>query len=209
VIGEVGFGATPSEWREWAAYEAILNRAFSEHPAWIVCPYNARALPDEIIETAWHTHSRVLSGGWRSSTRYDDPELVVRSFATESPALPELREVPPGDGPGAFRDCLARELIANEVPEERARDLLIAGNEVVVNTWLHASGPTVLRLGWVGERFVCEIGDRGSGFDDPLAGYIAPEPEDLRGAGLWLARQLTWRLELLSSDVGLTVRLWV
>jgi hypothetical protein len=44
-------------------------------------------------------------------------------------------------------------------------------------------------------RFVCEIVDRGNGFDDPGAGYLAPR--NRVGTGLWVARQLTWRIEVL------------
>jgi len=47
-------------------------------------------------------------------------------------------------------------------------------------------------------RFV----DRGDGFDDPAAGYLAPR-EGI-GAGLWVARQLTWRIEFFRSPAGFT-----
>jgi anti-sigma regulatory factor (Ser/Thr protein kinase) len=64
-----------------------------------------------------------------------------------------------------------------------------------------------VRLGQADGRFVCEIADHGPGLDDPLAGYLPPRPG--RGAGLWVARQLTRRLEMLSSERGLTTRLWI
>jgi hypothetical protein len=54
---------------------------------------------------------------------------------------------------------------------------------------------------------VCEIADGGPGFDDPLAGYLAPRQGV--GAGLWVARQLTWRLEFLRSPDGFTARIWL
>lgn len=209
VIGEVGFGSTPEEWRQWTAYEAILNHVFADQPAWIMCPYDARVLPDEVVEGAWRTHSQVLSDGWNASPYYDDPERVVRSLAPGHEPLPELRRLPPGDSPGSFRDRLARELTAANVSDDRARDMLVAANEVVVNAWLHAGGPRALRLGRVGDRFVCEVSDGGPGLDDPLSGYTSPKREQTRGGGLWIARQLTWRLDLLSSPEGLTVRLWV
>jgi hypothetical protein len=56
---------------------------------------------------------------------------------------------------------------------------------------------------------VCEITDAGMGLDDPLAGYLPPKSEDGPGAGLWVARQLTRRVDLLTSPQGLTVRLWL
>jgi hypothetical protein len=59
-----------------------------------------------------------------------------------------------------------------------------------------------------GERFVCEISDHGRGLDDRVAGYLPPGSDDARGAGLWVARQMAGRLDMLSSDRGLTMRLW-
>jgi len=56
-------------------------------------------------------------------------------------------------------------------------------------------------------RFVCEIVDRGDGFDDPAAGYLAPR-EGI-GAGLWVARQLTWSTEFFHSPTGFTTRIWL
>jgi hypothetical protein len=53
-----------------------------------------------------------------------------------------------------------------------------------------------------------EISDHGPGLDDPLAGYLPPHPGHARGAGLWVARQMTRRLAMTSSSRGLTTRLW-
>jgi hypothetical protein len=64
-----------------------------------------------------------------------------------------------------------------------------------------------VRYGSANARFVCEIADHGSGLDDPLAGYLPPRPG--HGAGLWVARQLTRRLDMVSTERGLTTRLWV
>lgn len=57
-------------------------------------------------------------------------------------------------------------------------------------------------------RFVCELLDRGAGFDDPLAGYVAPDAGGVSGAGMWLARQLAARVAVLRSDQGHAIRLW-
>jgi len=71
----------------------------------------------------------------------------------------------------------------------------------------HGGGVADVRVGRVDGRFVCEIEDRGAGFDDPAAGYLAPRPGV--GAGLWVARQLVWDLEFLRSPTGFTARLWL
>ena len=53
------------------------------------------------------------------------------------------------------------------------------------------------------------MSDHGAGLDDPLAGYLPPRQGYAHGAGLWVARQMTDRLEMISTSQGLTTRLWI
>jgi anti-sigma regulatory factor (Ser/Thr protein kinase) len=85
--------------------------------------------------------------------------------------------------------------------------MLVAGTEVAANAVRHGAGIEEVRVGRSEGRFVCEIVDRGSGFDDPVAGYLAPR-EGI-GTGLWVARQLAWRVEAFHSPRGFTVRIWL
>jgi anti-sigma regulatory factor (Ser/Thr protein kinase) len=71
----------------------------------------------------------------------------------------------------------------------------------------HGDGIEEVRVGRAEGRFVCEVVDRGSGFDDPVAGYLAPR--EGTGTGLWVARQLAWRLEFFRSLQGFTARIWL
>ena len=208
VIAEVQFGPTPEEWDEWTAYEAIANRAFADHAAWIVCPYDARILPEQVLEGAWHTHAEVCIESSEASPHFDDPGQLVRSLTPAHQPLPELRSLPAGNNAEAFRERLAAELAAANVPQVSALNLLLAASEIVANAWQYANGPELVRVGLVEGAFVCEISDRGPGVDDPLAGYLPPRPDQKRGGGLWIARQLVSRVELLSTARGLTVRLW-
>jgi MEDS: MEthanogen/methylotroph, DcmR Sensory domain len=209
VVGEVQFGSTPDEWDEWTVYEALLNRAFADRPAWIVCPYDARTLPDAVLLGAGHTHAQVLTDDWHESPHYDDPAQVVRALAPALGPLPELRPVPLDSSTRSFRERLRSEMAADAVPAAKARDMLLAGTEIVSNITRHGGGPRGMRAGRVGEHFVCELSDCEPGLVDPYAGYLPPDATKVGGAGLWVARQVTWRLDLLSSPNGLTVRLWV
>jgi anti-sigma regulatory factor (Ser/Thr protein kinase) len=87
--------------------------------------------------------------------------------------------------------------------------MLVAANEVFENALRHGGGPTALRAGLVEGWFVCEIEDSGPGLDDPLAGYVPPTPGRPGGEGLWIARQLVSRLELIPAQPGVIVRLWL
>jgi anti-sigma regulatory factor (Ser/Thr protein kinase) len=91
--------------------------------------------------------------------------------------------------------------------EAQSLDLLLATTEIANNAMQHGGGIQEVRVGRARGRFVCEIVDRGDGFDDPAAGYLAPR-EGI-GAGLWVARQLTWQIEFFHSPTGFTTRIWL
>jgi anti-sigma regulatory factor (Ser/Thr protein kinase) len=206
-VADLQFGPAPGEWREWAAYEAITNLAYAHLPAWVVCTYDANALPDPVLEAAGRTHSELLGEDWQASEAFEDPRELVRKLTPDPEPLPQLRSFSPGADLEAFRERLARELVAEDVPAARAVDMLVAATEIAANAQRHGGGIEEVRVGRAEARFVCEVVDRGSGFDDPVAGYLVPR-EGI-GAGLWVARQLTWRVETFHAPQGFTVRIWL
>jgi anti-sigma regulatory factor (Ser/Thr protein kinase) len=209
VMGELPPCTTRREWDAWVAYDAILNPAFEGRPVWIMCGYDEREVPDHVLDGALRAHPHTLADAPRPNPRFEEPAKTVRAMTPEPESLPQLRYVQFEDGARGMREQLARELGAAGVPPERARDLISAAGEVLANARNHGGGAGGMRLGLVDGSFVCEISDRGTGMDDPLAGYVPPRPDDEAGGGLWVARQLTSRLELMGAPSGgLTVRLW-
>jgi anti-sigma regulatory factor (Ser/Thr protein kinase) len=200
-------GPWARDWPEWTSYEAITNLAYSHLPVWVVCTYDANEVPDPVLDGVWRTHPEVLSDTWQASDDFEDPRALVRRLTPEPEPLPELRSFSVGDQLEAFRERLARELVAEQLPEATALRMLVAGTEVAANAVRHGGGIEEVRVGSVDGRFVCEVIDRGSGFDDPVAGYLAPR--EGTGTGLWVARQLTWRVECFESPRGFTVRVWL
>jgi hypothetical protein len=79
----------------------------------------------------------------------------------------------------------------------------------LANARRHGNGASALRVGRVDGRFVCELADHGPGIQDPLTGYLPPRPGHADAAGVWVARQLTARLEFVSTPHGFATRLWV
>jgi anti-sigma regulatory factor (Ser/Thr protein kinase) len=209
VVGELPWGPTEREWREWMGYEALLNASLSHHEATVLCSYDARVLPDHLVDTALRTHPRTNDGELHANDRYESPKDVLRSLAMPPvdiivpPALDLTGDV------GVFREQLAAALAAAGVPEHRALDMLLAATELFTNAWTHAGGPTALAAGRTHGWFVFEVSDEGPGLDDPLAGYVPPGRAPGAAAGLWVARQLVSRLELIQGEPGLTARLWL
>ena len=208
VAAEIPCQPTRGGWSEWIAYEAIVNRALADRPAHILCVYGTQTAPDYVIDAVWRTHQHVEAKACVSHLDYQDPRDVVAAHTAE-PAPADLHTLAPTGDPLEFRELLAAELTAARAPQARVMDMLVAANEVFENARRHGGGASRVRAGLVDGWFVCEIEDRGPGLDDPLAGYIPPRPEKARGTGLWVARQLVRRLELLDNTPGLTVRLWL
>lgn len=207
-VADVQLGPHPSEWDMWIGYEAIFNRSFAHLPAWVWCTYNANGLPDALLEGVWRTHPEVVVGeGSNTSGHYEDPDRLLRGITSEPVALPGLRPIGFGRGAEEFRERLARELVAEKVPEGQVLDMLMAASEIAQNAIEHGGGVEEVRVGRAEGRLVCEVVDRGNGFDDPGAGYLAPRRGI--GTGLWVARQLTWRIEFFRSPNGFTARTWL
>jgi anti-sigma regulatory factor (Ser/Thr protein kinase) len=210
MFGELPFDLQqPGPWDRWMSYEAILTPAFAHHPLRLMCGYDSRTTSEALMRHLLRAHPKVISDTTRASELYADPADVVRALAREPRSVPELPFLEVGDDARELRVLLAAEMTRAGVPDAAAQDGLIAVDELLVNAHRHAGGVRALRAGRVGERFVVELSDDGDGHDDPLAGYLPPRSGHLDGAGLWVARQLSADLELLSSPGGLTARLWI
>jgi anti-sigma regulatory factor (Ser/Thr protein kinase) len=207
-VADVQFGPDPREWDLWTGYEAVFNRSFGHLPAWVLCSYDANGTPDPIIDGVWQTHPEIVDGdAWQPSGRFEDPDHVLRRVTPAPQPLSQLRSIPFGDDTEQLRERLAATLTAAGIGETRTLDLLLAATEIAGNAIRYGGGIQDVRVGRADGRFVCEIEDRGPGFDDPAAGYLAPR-QDL-GSGLWVARQLTWRIEFFQSPTGFTTRMWL
>jgi anti-sigma regulatory factor (Ser/Thr protein kinase) len=208
VVGELPWGPTEREWREWMGYEALLNASLSHHAATVLCSYDARILPDRLVDTALRTHPR-RDGEPHPNDRYERPEDVLRSLAMPPVEIGAPPALDVTDDLATFREQLGAALSAADIPERRALDMLLAASELFTNAWSHGGGATALAAGITDGWFVCEVTDAGPGLDDPLAGYLPPGRAPGAGSGLWIARRLVSRLELIQREPGLTARLWL
>ena len=207
-VADVQFGPDPAEWDLWTGYEAVFNRSFGHLPAWVLCSYNANGTPDRVIEGVWQTHPEVVAGEtWNASEHYEDPAALLRRITPDPAPVAGLRSISFGRDAEEFREQLARELAAEGIGPKQSLDLLLAASEIAANARTHGGGILDVRVGRAHGRFVCEITDAGDGFDDPTAGFLAPRRGI--GTGLWVARQLTWHIDLFHAPGGFTARMWL
>ncbi|MEV5979486.1 sensor histidine kinase [Streptomyces sp. NPDC052114] len=214
VIGEpVWSGRAPVETLEWTRYESLVNVAFADSGHWIVCPYDARVLPDDVLADVRRTHPEVTGGKDDTAGGYADPadfytrcsELACTTADLTQPT-DRPREVPFARGESvAARLAVAEFARRCRLAEERARDMAAAVHEAVVNAVRFGGGRGVLRLWSDPDWVVCEVADTGGGrpaVSVPDAGYLGhvpPDPLAAKGHGLWVVRQLS---DLVTERLG-------
>ncbi|WP_433551420.1 ATP-binding protein [Micromonospora zamorensis] len=90
---------------------------------------------------------------------------------------------------------------------QRLDDFVLAINELITNAVRHGGGRGLLRLWHESSLLVCEVADHGHGISPQRLGDRSrPAPDTAGGWGLWLARELTDAMEVVSSAAGTTVR---
>jgi anti-sigma regulatory factor (Ser/Thr protein kinase) len=90
---------------------------------------------------------------------------------------------------------------------QRLADLVLAVNELATNAVRHGGGSGRLRLWLTDGRLVCEVIDSGGGIAPALRGRNRPDPEVAGGWGLWLARELSDGMTVLTGPDGTSVQI--
>ncbi|MEV5428028.1 sensor histidine kinase [Streptomyces sp. NPDC052701] len=209
IVGEpIWIGRTPAETLEATRHEALINLAFAQRHAAILCPYDA-ALPEGVLAYARRTHPVVGDGGgYRPSPQHADPREVCRDCDTPLPEPDDAMVVHFGEAELAHaRETADRWAGAAGLSPKRRTDWLLAVSEAVSNSVRHGGGRGALRLWRAGDRLVAEIKDRGR-LADPLTGRRRPDPlSPSGGRGVWMMHQLSDLVEIRDVPDGLVVRL--
>ncbi|MEV0379446.1 sensor histidine kinase [Nonomuraea sp. NPDC050643] len=208
IIGEpVWEGRTPPEENEWTRYESVLNAAFVRSPAWILCPYDARRLPAQIVADARRTHPHVVTGaGTRDSDAYSDPADFLSSDDRLPTAPPHAMKIPFDADLSSMRRRLSAHATELGMTAGQIESLVLAVNEVATNTVQSGAGHGDIALWINGPTVVCDVFDS-SRLPSPLLCYVPPEPGAARGHGLWAVHQLCDLVQIRSGPEGTRFRL--
>ncbi|MBM7490691.1 ATP-binding protein [Micromonospora luteifusca] len=96
---------------------------------------------------------------------------------------------------------------ASGLTGQRLDDFVLAINELITNAVRHGGGLGWLRLWHESSLLVCEVADHGHGISPQRLGdRTRPAADTAGGWGLWLARELTDGMEVVTSTAGTTVR---
>lgn len=105
-----------------------------------------------------------------------------------------------------IRDVVARSAATVGLAAERGAHLVLAVSEITTNAIQYGGGSAAVTVRVSRNSVVVEVQDSGPGIP-PGARSALPEPDALRGRGLWLVRQLCDEVEIRSSTEGTLVRL--
>ncbi|MFC4061319.1 anti-sigma factor RsbA family regulatory protein [Planomonospora corallina] len=217
ILGEpVWHGRHPRETLEWTRCESIANVALADSPAWIVCPYDTRALPAHLTEDAQRTHPHLTTGAHtRPSPLYTDPEIFTRIRDHRPTGTEPTSTGPTSSEPaatlrfdhdlGKVRAFLTTQAAALGLPDTDTAKLVFAANEVATNAVQHGGGTGEIRLHRHGPALVCDVHDSGR-LTAPFPGYLPPTTPH-HGRGLWAVRQLCDLVEIHRNRPGTLVRL--
>ena len=208
-VGEpVWAGRSREELAECHFHEALLNVAFDDRSDFdLLCPYDVEALPGDVVAGAMRTHPHL--GRFGRAEDYGGHEQAVSEFRRPL-------SMPPADAVeiafdsadlAGLRSVVRRLAESARVQSEAAEDLVLAAHEVATNSVLHGPGAGCLR-GWQEPyALILEVSDLGF-VTDPLVGRGTVPDLAESGRGLWLANHLCDLVQIRSSEVGTTVRLY-
>jgi anti-sigma regulatory factor (Ser/Thr protein kinase) len=92
------------------------------------------------------------------------------------------------------------------VPRERLGSFVIAAMELVVNVIRHGRGVGRLRLWRADNTLYCQVSDRGPGIPEPdKIGTELADPDAESGRGLWIVRQFSDHLDIVTGATGTTI----
>ena len=205
ILAEPGWhGWNPDQQTEWQRCESVLNVAYGWAPAAIVCAYSRTDLSAPTLAEAERSHPALVSGRHaKGSGHYVPPAQYLAAHQLElAPApttafallfdLGDLSAVRAVAGSWAQREGLS---------VDQVRDLLIAVHEIASNAVEHGGGSGLLRLWGTDRDLSCQVSSAAP-LRQPFPGYLPPDTGQERGRGLWMARQICSRVDVIPRPEG-------
>jgi anti-sigma regulatory factor (Ser/Thr protein kinase) len=192
---------------EAVRHEALVNLAFAQADAAIMCLYDTDELGQHMAAAAEQTHPTVIRDGQvRPSSRYAGqgqiPPVYDRPLA---PPPPHARSLSYRHDLRPVRARVAECAQQAGLTDDRAADLMLGASEVAANTLRHTAGGGTLWV-WSGPgEVVCQVQDSGN-VADPLAGRWRPVGRP-SGQGLWVVNQVCDLVEFRTGPGGTIVRM--
>jgi anti-sigma regulatory factor (Ser/Thr protein kinase) len=204
-------GRTELEYPACVQHEAMVNTAFEDRAAWVLCCYDVARLDAGAVRDARATHPVLVEGSrQRPSTTYREPFLTAEEFNRPLPP-------PPGDALVRRFDLdelsVVRRLVAGfathtGLTDDQVEDLVLAVNELTTNSVVHGGGLGTLLLWREVGVVVCEVRDSGR-LANPMVGRRSPGASAHGGYGVMLVNLLCDLVRVHAREDGTAIRVWV
>lgn len=197
VLGE--YPAWPSA-ADMALWCAVVNTALVDVPLTLIC-----GRPTSALDTGLIGDLHPVLGERDGNPTAPDVTAVLEAHppAPPAPLGPPAAEVPfIGATLRPVRRVVAEHASASGLAPDQVYEAVIAVNELVTNSVEHGPGHGLVRL-WPG--LTCEVHDPGR-LGPSLLGLAPPPPQQQRGRGLWLVRQLCDTLHIWTDADGTGAR---
>ena len=198
VVGEIPLGGDTATVARWMSYESLFNRAFAEHTAWVICAYDARTLPEQLIADARRTHPVVSSGVGRAPSPEHFAGHELGASLSPSVARANVRHgarttVDVNSDPTELRRAITWAARSAGISGDVVEDLILAIGEVA-----RASAGANVRIGEAGGEWFCEVTTIGRSSNDL--------PLDENGLGVLIGRLICDSVEIDQSKDSPLVR---
>jgi anti-sigma regulatory factor (Ser/Thr protein kinase) len=177
---------TAEEYPACVRHEALINVAFADQPATIMCPYDSGRLDAQILSDAARTHPVVIDeAGSRASDRYA-PYEALDAYNLPLPGT-DIDNALVLDVNSANQAQARAAAVAHAgrlgLPTGRHSDVEIVVAELASNSVLHGGGGGQLIVGSAAGHILCQVQDRGTQ-TDLLAGCQPIAEDQPAGRGL-------------------------
>lgn len=210
-VGEpIWVGRRRCEIEEAQLHEALLNVAVCpDTPLWLLCPYDADALPADVVAEAFCSHPAIVEpDNYRGSTTYGGAYHVGALFGRElSPPTGPVRNllVNGSNGP-QVSDWVRRWAEASGVSVRRSVRLASAVRAVAEAGVGDTGRSEVLQLWQDGSALIFQTHGRAH-LQDPLVGRLPAGQESPLGQVLRSANDTCDLVQVRSGANGTTVRI--
>jgi anti-sigma regulatory factor (Ser/Thr protein kinase) len=207
IVGEpIWPGRTPLEYPACLQHEALINLAFRGRRVTVLCPYDLRGLPAEVLGDAERTHPVLVErDGTRPGAAFT-PDAVLVETNHELPEAHGYAEFPfDRTRLGRARAFAAGQAARAGLDEDRCEDFLLAIGELAANSIRHGGGSGRLRVRTEDGYLVGEVHDAGR-LEDPLTGRRRPADSRLSGRGLPMVQHLADLVRTHTGPGGTTTR---
>jgi anti-sigma regulatory factor (Ser/Thr protein kinase) len=211
LLGEVPYRDVSAPWGGWIRYEAAINALYADLGVSMLCLYDRRVAPPQILDDVTLAHPLLAADGDGSGNpRFVPPATLLANLArrdvdpieTQRPALELVDQLS-----SVSRHAVAALAATTSLDESSIESLVLALGEVVTNALTSGRPPVVVRAWVADDRIVVTVQDSGTGPSDPFVGMLPTANAPAGGLGLHIAYQSCTLVTMTRGPSDFTVHL--